>query len=107
MMSERKKTSFVPQLCIGSGVNNIDFYTKAFNADVLRQWTNEDGSIHVAELAIGDAVFHLHQESPDKNLVSPETNHATTVIIGLFVSDVDAVMKSAIAAGAIEISPAQ
>jgi PhnB protein len=38
---------------------------------------------------------------------SPEKYNGTTTTIGLFVSDVDAFMNRAIAAGAQEISPAQ
>jgi len=98
---------FAPQLYIKNAVRDIDFYTKAFGAVELRRWENNDGSIHVAELSINGTLFHLHEESQTKGLLSPEKQHATTVIIGLFVPDVDAVMNSAIEAGAIEISLAQ
>ena len=106
-MNETNQSSFVPQLFISSGVRDIAFYSKAFDAVVQRQWLNDDGSIHVAELSINNAIFHLHEESPNKNLLSPEKNNGTTVIVGLFVSDVDTVMNNAKAAGAIEISAAQ
>jgi PhnB protein len=53
-----EKPTFVPQLIIGHGIKDISFYTQAFGADELRRWTNDDGSIHVAELVINGAMFH-------------------------------------------------
>ena len=106
-MNEINKTFFAPQLYIKSGVTDISFYEKAFGAKVLRRWLNGDDTIHVAELSVNGTLFHLHQESPGKGLYSPLKRNEASAIIGLFVQDVDAVMKKAISAGAIEISPAQ
>jgi len=52
-------------------------------------------------------LFHLHEEVSRVNQFSPEKVNGTTVLIGLFVPDVDAVMNNAIAAGATILSPAQ
>lgn len=52
-------------------------------------------------------MFHLHEETLRWNLFYPEKINGTTVIIGLFVKDVDAVVSKAIAAGAVVLSPAQ
>lgn len=106
-MKETAMTLFAPQLIIRRGVTNVDFYTTGFGAVELRRWTNDDGSIHVAELSIDGAMFHLHEESPKSNSFSPEKYNGTTTTIGLFVPDVDSFMSRAIAAGAIEISQAQ
>lgn len=106
-MTEINKACFAPQLYIKSGVRDIEFYAKAFGAIELRRWTNDNGSLHIAELSIDGAIFHLHEESPKSGLFSPEKNNGTTTTIGLFVSDVDTFMNRAIAAGAKEISPAQ
>ena len=102
-----EKYFFAPQLFFTSGLKNIDFYEKAFDAIELRRWTNDDGSLHVAELSIDGAIFHIHEESAKSNKFSPEKINGTTVLIGLFVTDVDRVMKKAIEAGATEISAAQ
>ena len=107
IMNEVSKPFFAPQIYINSGIKNIDFYTKAFDAVELRRWSNDDGSLHVAELSIGGALFHIHETSSSKGRLSPEKCNGTTAIIGLFVADVDAVMSKALAAGAKEISPAQ
>lgn len=106
-MNEAAKPFFAPQIYIPGGIKNIDFYTKALGAVELRRWSNDDGSLHVAELSIDGALFHIHEESSEKALLSPEKCSGTTAIIGLFVADVDAVMSRALAAGAKEISPAQ
>jgi len=106
-MSEPNKPFFAPQLYIKNGIRDISFYTKAFGAIELRRFSNDDGSIHVAELSINGALFHLHEETLKPVLFSPEKHNGATAIIGLFVPDVDAYMNSAITAGAEVISPAQ
>src|SRR5258708_17049513 len=106
-MNTTNTITFAPQLYIKSGITNIEFYTKAFGAVEHFRFTNDDGSIHVAELSISGAMFHLHEEGLKPASFSPEKYNGTTVIIGLFVPDVDAIMNSAIAAGATVISPAQ
>lgn len=95
---------FAPQLFINNGVNDISFYTKAFDATEHFCFRNDDGSIHVAELSIDGAIFHVH-ETTKTYFFSPEKHGGTTTIIGLFVPDVALTMRKAIAAGAIEISP--
>ncbi len=106
-MNTLNGTYFAPQLYIKSGVKDISFYEKAFGAVEIRRFTNEDGSIHVAELAINGALFHLHEEKIKAGQFNPDLHNGTTTLIGLFVPDVDTVMNSAIAAGAKITSPAQ
>jgi PhnB protein len=100
------KTFFAPQLLIDNGVKDISFYANAFGAIENLCFYNDDRSIHVAELSINGAIFHLHEVTKTYFFI-PEKHKGTTAIIGLFVPDVDAVMDAAIAAGAFEISPAK
>jgi len=100
-------TYFAPQLCIKSGVTDISFYEKAFGAIELRRWTNDDGSVHVAELSINGAMFHLHEEKLSAGQFNPQGINGTTTLIGLFVSDVDKIIAKSIDAGATLVSPAQ
>lgn len=102
---DNHKSFFAPELFIPNGVHDISFYEKAFRAVELRRFSNEDGSIHVSELRIDGALFHLHETTAKSDYFSPDAHQGTTVCIGLFVPDVDAVMKNAIHAGAEEISP--
>jgi len=106
-MKDTSKPTFVPQLIIPHRTMDIDFYKNAFGAIELRRFSNDDGSIHVAEFEIGGAIFHLHEENVNKGAYSPARHNGITAIIGLMVADVDAVMGSAIAAGAKELSPAK
>jgi PhnB protein len=98
---------FAPILYLHDGAAAIEFYTKAFNAKELRRFSNDDGSVHVAELTIGDALFRLHEETGRSNELSPHTVKGTTVVLGLFVDDPDAIMEQALAAGATTITPMQ
>jgi PhnB protein len=102
-----KKVVFAPMLYIKHGVRDISFYQQAFDAVEVQRWTNDDNSIHAAELSIDGSLFHLHEDSEGKKLLNPASTDYSTVSIGLFVTDVDAVMKKAILAGAEEISPAK
>ena len=106
-MNETNKTFFAPQLYIKNGTHDISFYTKAFGAIELLKLTNDDGSVHVAELSINGAIFHLHEETQNATRFNPLKHNGTTVLIGLFVPDVDIVIANAIEAGAIVMSPAQ
>jgi len=106
-MNKNDKPYFAPQLYIKSGIIDISFYEKAFAAIELRRWTNDDGTIHVAELSIDGALFHLHEEKLNAGHFSPEQVNGTTALIGLFVSNVDDVMAKAIDSGATLVSPAE
>jgi PhnB protein len=107
MIKDNANTFFAPQLFIKSGIRQIDFYINGLGAVEHRRWSNNDGSIHVAELSIEGALFHLHEESPKKGFLAPDHRSGVTTMMGIFVSDVDALMKKAINAGATEINPAQ
>lgn len=106
MTNDNNPPFFAPQLMINNGIMDISFYTKAFAATEQLCFRNKDGSVHVAELFINGAIFHVHEVTQPYFFI-PEKHHGTTAIIGLFVADVDSVMDQAIQAGAIEISPAK
>lgn len=103
MTNDKDSTFFAPQLMIENEVTDISFYANAFGATENLCFRNEDGSIHVAELSISGAIFHLH-EVTKSYFFSPGKYKGTTTIIGLFVPDVQVVMTKAIKAGATEIS---
>ena len=99
-------TFFAPELHIPNGTFNIDFYTD-FGAAQHFCLRNDDGSIHVAELEINGAIFHLHETMRWFDALEPISAKGVTTVIGLFVIDVDEIMLKAIQAGAVEISPAK
>ena len=99
-----EKTYFAPELHIPNGTLSIDFYTK-FGATENFCIRNDDNSIHVAELQIGGAVFHVHETMHWFNALEPLSAKGVTAVIGLFVDDVKEVFNRALAAGATQISP--
>lgn len=104
MTALNEKTHFAPELHIPNGTMNIDFYIK-FGATEHFCLRNDDGSVHVAELEIDGAIFHLHETMRWFEALEPINAKGVTAVIGLFVSDVADVMAKAIRAGATEISP--
>jgi PhnB protein len=105
MTYQNHETHFAPELHIPNKTFNIDFYTR-FGATEHFCLRNEDGSIHVAELEIDGAIFHLHETMRWFDALEPISAKGVTSVIGLFVPDVDAVMAKAIQAGATEINAA-
>jgi PhnB protein len=106
-MTEHQSTVFAPHLSHKNVLAAMGFYEKAFGAIELRRWSNPDGSVHVAEMSINGAMFHLHEETPAAGELSPETVKATTSAIGIFVPDPHAFVKKAVSAGAREANPVQ
>lgn len=98
-------TFFAPHLAVRNVLTELEFCKAAFGAAELRRFTNPDGTVHVAELSIDGALFHLHEEMSGDREKSPETLKGTTSAIGLFVPDPRAAVKAAVAAGARETSP--
>jgi len=96
-------TLIAPELIIPNGVTDISFYEKAFGAVERFVLRNDDGSVHVAELAIDEALFHIHEISRPDHMRAPDGK--VTAIIGLFVDDVEAVVTKAAAAGATLKTP--
>lgn len=93
--------AFAPVLALKVVAPALEFYKKAFGVEEVLIVKNDDGSIHVAELALQGAVFHLHQEMPGPGKErAPESAGGTTVELGLFLDDPDALMDRALAAGA-------
>ena len=104
---ENVEASFSPMLYFENVASAIEIYQNAFDAEELRRRTNEDGSVHVAEMKIGNAIFHLHEEVPRTKELSPNTLGGTAVKLGLFVENPDEYRAKAMAAGAIPTSAVQ
>lgn len=98
------KTHFAPELHIPNGTVEIEFYKK-FGAKENFCFRNDDGSIHVAELELDGAIFHVHETMRWLNALEPLSSKGVTTVIGLFVDDVHTSFNRAIEAGAKEISP--
>ena len=105
LISMSALTTFAPHLQSKNVLAGMDFYKKAFGAKELRRVTNPDGSVHVAELSIDGAIFHIHEEVLRHSQMSPETLNGVTCLIGIFVADPDAMVSQAVVAGGKITSP--
>ena len=87
-----------PYLIIKGAADAIDFYKRAFGAKELFRM-DHDGKIGHAEIKIGDSPIMLADESPEMGHKSPQTLGGSPISILLYVEDVDALFKQAVAAG--------
>ena len=81
METSSHTTFFAPELYINNGVKDISFYKNAFGATQNLCFTNEDGSIHVAELCIEGAIFHVHEITSSRFFSVCGTGGSITVLI--------------------------
>jgi PhnB protein len=89
-----------PYLTVKDGAAAIDFYQRAFGAKERYRMTGPDGkSIAHAEIAIGNSIIMLADESPFGK--SPKTLGGVSVSIVLYVEDCDALFAQAVNAGAV------
>jgi PhnB protein len=98
---------FAPHLTVKIVLEAMNFYKKAFGAVELRRWSNDDGTVHVAEMTIENALFHLHEEVPRNGHLSPQTAGSTSSLIGIFVPDPHSFVKKAVESGAHELNAVQ
>lgn len=94
-----------PYLAVKNGVKALEFYKKAFHATETYRVLMPDGRLGHAEMRLGDSIIMLSDEFPEYGSTAPGTIGGSPVNIHLYVEDVDAVFKTAVAAGAKERQP--
>lgn len=92
-------TSLTPFLAIPNARAAIDFYRDVFGARVV-DVTEMGGVVAHADLDFGLGLLQLGEPSPSYGLVPPPSGDDDCYSMGLYVSDVDAVVAAAVAAGA-------
>jgi PhnB protein len=93
------------QLSVRNGRAAVDFYRAVFGAvEVYRFGGTDDLNEVVAQLAVGDSLFWVEDESPPDGNFSPETAGGATARMLLIVDDPEAVLARAVAAGASQVS---
>lgn len=84
----------------------IEFYRKAFGAEVKGVHHTPDGKVMHAELKIGDSTIMLADEFPGMGTcTSPQTLGGTSVTLNLYRENVDQLFNQAVAAGASVTMP--
>ena len=98
------KTSIQPMLSVRRSGEALEFYQRAFGAEVLLKLGDPDKGV-VAQLSVEGAVFWIAEESPEHKNFSPETLNGATTRMVLVVDDPQAMFDRAIAAGAKVVVP--
>jgi PhnB protein len=94
-----------PYLIVDDASRALEFYRKAFGAKELMRHTAPGGKIGHAEVRIGDSIVMLADEHPEVNARGPRAFGGSPVRLHVYVRDVDAVARQAIAAGAKVVQP--
>ena len=94
-----------PYLVIRNAAAAIEFYQRAFGATEMLRFADPTGRIGHAEIKIGDSIIMLADEHPEMGYRGPQSLGGTTGSIMLYVKDVDAVFRQALAAGGRELRP--
>jgi PhnB protein len=89
-----------PYLAVDNAAEAIEYYKKAFGAKERVRMEAPGGAIGHAELEIGDSVVMLSDPFPQASTQPPKQLGGTSVSVFMYVEDVDAVVKQAVAAGA-------
>ena len=96
--------TITPGLVVDNGVAAIDFYARAFGAELVRRLEMR-GKIMHAELRIGDSLITVNDEMPDYGLKAPDREAPVPASLLIYTEDADALHARAIEAGATEINP--
>lgn len=99
--------TLTPYFIVSDAPKAIAFYIKAFDATERVRLADQSAKVMHAEIRIGSATLMLADEFPDMGYRSPQSIGGSPVSVLLYVTDVDAQFKKAIAAGAKEIMPVQ
>jgi PhnB protein len=91
-------------LAIRNAAAALDFYQRAFGAVEVMRLTDPAGTVVHGEFKIGEALIMVAEENPQFNR-SPQTLGGTSVILNVYVPDVDAIFARATAAGAKVVFP--
>jgi len=94
-----------PHLVIKDAAGAIEFYEKAFGAEVVARMDGPGGKVMHAEIKIGDSRIMLGEEWPDFGVVGASTLGGSPVTIHMYVADVDAAYDRAVKAGAKATMP--
>ena len=96
--------SVTPSLTFKDSQKALEFYKKAFGAQVLDLFPSPSGrGIMHATMKIGDSILMLGDEMP--NCQSAETLGASPISLYVYVPDADATFKQAVSAGATVTMP--
>ncbi|MDP9159582.1 MAG: VOC family protein [Acidobacteriota bacterium] len=92
--------TLTPHLTVRDAARALDFYQKAFGAQILHVHKMPDGKIMHATIKIGDSLCMLNDEFPEWQTLSPVSTAGSGVTLHIQIEDVDTAFKQAVSAGA-------
>ncbi len=99
--------SVTPYLALRDAKSAIDFYRRAFGAELVMKLDMPDGSIAHAEIRIGDSIVMMSEENAEWGSKSPLALGGSPVFLMIYVADADAAFAKALAAGATQVKPVE
>jgi len=84
-----------PYLVVSGVARLLEFQQQAFGATVIERMTRPDGTVMHAEVRLGDSMVMLGEPQ--------EASQAMPAMLYLYLEDVDAVYRRALAAGATSV----
>ena len=94
-----------PHLVVRGAEKALDFYKRAFGAQIRSVHKTPDGKVMHADMRIGDSILMLNDEFPEMKANSPQALGGSSVTLNLYVPDADALFKQAVGAGATVAMP--
>src|SRR5260221_9399108 len=93
--------SLTPHLVVRNADKAIEFYKRAFGAEVIGDVARmPDGKVMHALLRIGDSNLMLNDEMPEYGALSPASGGSSSVTIHIYTPNVDAAFEHATSASA-------
>jgi uncharacterized glyoxalase superfamily protein PhnB len=89
-----------PHLICAGAADAIEFYKKVFNAVEVMRLPGPQGKLVHATIRIGDSAVMLMDEFPERGGFGPKSLKGSSVMIHLYVEDVDTFVAHAVGAGA-------
>ncbi len=96
-----------PYLTVRDAVAAVEFYQRAFGAELAMKLTMPDGKYAHAEIKIGDCHIMMAEENPQWGNQSPQLLGGSPVSFMIYVPDADAAFKRAIDAGCTQVRPVE
>jgi PhnB protein len=103
----------VPHLVVADAALAVEFYIRAFAAEILYRSPSPSGHGEHIHLRIWSSLVQVSTEEPAQRrskvegslLASPETLHGSTCVFQIGVPDVDALYRRAVDNGAVPVLP--
>jgi PhnB protein len=98
-------TAVTPYLVCEGAAEAIEFYRRAFGAEVVTRHDGPGGAVMHAEVRINGSMIMLGDAQPERGYVGPKALKGSPVSIMLYVDDADATVARAQKAGAKVTQP--